>query len=138
MPKNDDALRRARRDLVHPCVNLQRMLAEGTEWKMPGLRSCRTSFPLPLPIRKRQSISASSRRRSPARTSACARLATMLGAIDWGFRVIFVTDALCSSTDETHDAMMTVYLNRFGEQVETVTTETLLESWQGTPQRKVA
>jgi hypothetical protein len=26
--------------------------------------------------------------------------------------------------------MMNIYMNRFGEQVETVTTETLLESWQ--------
>ena len=65
-------------------------------------------------------------------------LATMLGAIDWGFRIILVTDALCSSTDETHDAMMNVYMNRFGEQVEIVTTETLLGSWQGAPQRKIS
>jgi hypothetical protein len=43
-----------------------------------------------------------------------------------GFRVILATDALGSSADETHDAMMAVYLNRFGEQVECVTTETLL------------
>ena len=57
--------------------------------------------------------------------------ATMLGAIDWGFRIILVTDALCSSADETHDAMMNVYMNRFGEQVETVTTQTLLDSWLG-------
>ena len=62
----------------------------------------------------------------------------MLGAIDWGFGVILVTDALCSSADETHDAMMNVYMNRFGEQVETVTTVTLLESWQGRRQRKVS
>ena len=62
-------------------------------------------------------------------TDVCV-LATMLGAIDWGFRVILVTDALCSSADETHDAMMNIYLNRFGEQVETVTTETILESWR--------
>ena len=61
-------------------------------------------------------------------TDVCV-LATMLGAIDWGFRVILVTDALCSSADETHDAMMNVYMNRFGEQVECVTTETLLNSW---------
>ena len=53
----------------------------------------------------------------------------MLGAIDWGFRVILVQDALCSSADETHDAMMDIYMSRFGEQVETVTTETLLENW---------
>jgi nicotinamidase-related amidase len=62
-------------------------------------------------------------------TEVCV-LATMLGAIDWGFRVILVTDALCSSADETHDAMMQVYLNRFGEQVECVTTETLLVAWR--------
>jgi nicotinamidase-related amidase len=63
-------------------------------------------------------------------TDVCV-LATMLGAIDWGFRVILVTDALCSSADETHDAMMDVYMNRFGEQVETVTTQTLLDAWPG-------
>ena len=63
-------------------------------------------------------------------TDVCV-LATMLGAIDWGFRIILVTDALCSSADETHDAMMNVYMNRFGEQVETVTTQTLLDSWLG-------
>ena len=63
-------------------------------------------------------------------TDVCV-LSTLLGAIDWGFRVILVTDALCSSADETHDAMMNVYTNRFGEQAETVTTNTLLESWPG-------
>jgi len=70
-------------------------------------------------------------------TDVCV-LATMLGAIDWGFRVILVTDALCSSADETHDAMMNIYLNRFGEQVETVTTDTLLESWPGSARARVA
>ena len=71
-------------------------------------------------------------------TDVCV-LATMMGAIDWGFRVILVTDALCSSADETHDASMNLYLNRFGEQVETVTTDTLLESWPGIAQaRKVS
>ena len=63
-------------------------------------------------------------------TDVCV-LSTSLGAIDWGFRVILVQDVLCSSADETHDAMMNVYMSRFGEQVETVTTETLLESWHG-------
>lgn len=55
--------------------------------------------------------------------------ATALGAIDWGLRVILVTDALCSSADETHDAMMAVYLSRFGEQIECDTTETLIAEW---------
>src|SRR3954471_24228314 len=65
-------------------------------------------------------------------TDVCV-LATMLGAIDWGFRVILLTDALCSSADETHDAMMDVYMNRFGQQVECVTTQILLESWPADP-----
>ena len=62
-------------------------------------------------------------------TDVCV-LATMLGAIDWGFRVILVTDALCSSADETHDAMMDIYRSRFSEQIETVPTELLLDSWR--------
>jgi nicotinamidase-related amidase len=70
-------------------------------------------------------------------TDVCV-LATMMGAIDWGFRVILVTDALCSSADETHDAMMNVYMNRFGEQVETVTTQTLLDSWPRARSSKVS
>ena len=69
-------------------------------------------------------------------TDVCV-LSTMLGAIDWGFRVILVQDALCSSADETHDAMMDIYMSRFAEQVETVATETLLEHWQGMRPRKV-
>jgi len=69
-------------------------------------------------------------------TDVCA-LSTMLGAIDWGFRVILVQDALCSSADETHDAMMDIYMSRFAEQVETVATETLLEHWQGMRPREV-
>lgn len=62
-------------------------------------------------------------------TDVCV-LATMMGAVDWGFRVILVTDALCSSADETHDAMMSVYTNRFDQQVECVSTATLLDSWR--------
>jgi len=61
-------------------------------------------------------------------TDVCV-LATMLGAIDWGFRVILVTDALCSSADETHDAMMDIYRSRFSEQIETASTELVLYSW---------
>jgi nicotinamidase-related amidase len=60
-------------------------------------------------------------------TDVCV-LATMLGAIERGLRVILVTDALCTSADETRDAMMNFYLNRFGEQVECVTTAILLEA----------
>ena len=34
-------------------------------------------------------------------------LATVIGAVDHGYRVIVVvTDAVCSSSDEGHDAML--------------------------------
>ena len=45
-------------------------------------------------------------------------LATVLDAVDLGFRTIVVEDALCSSFDEGHDALMTLYRNRFSEQIE--------------------
>lgn len=63
-------------------------------------------------------------------TDVCV-LATVLGGIDLGYRVIVVTDALCSSADETHDAVMTLYESRYGQQVETVTAERLLDAWRG-------
>ena len=69
-------------------------------------------------------------------TDVCV-LATVLGAIDWGFRVILVTDALCGSADETHDSMMNIYMNRFGQQIECVTTETLLNSWPGSARARL-
>ena len=41
-----------------------------------------------------------------------------------------VTDAICSSADETHDALLRVYRTRFSEQVEAVTTQEVLDSWR--------
>lgn len=61
-------------------------------------------------------------------TDVCV-LATVLGAVDLGYRIVAVTDALCSSSDETHDAMMKLYHARYGQQVETIDTETALKSW---------
>lgn len=61
-------------------------------------------------------------------TDVCV-LATVLGAIDFGYRVVLVTDALCSSSDATHDALLTVYHQRFAQQVETVEMETVLSNW---------
>lgn len=62
-------------------------------------------------------------------TDVCV-LATVLGAVDRGYRIVAVTDALCSSSDETHDAMLTLYHNRYGQQVETLETEAVLAEWR--------
>jgi nicotinamidase-related amidase len=160
---------------VHLCVDMQRMFAEGTEWKMPWLDRVlpnilsitppTQNFTRFIPARKKPGQGVGMWRHyyerwgsmtidqlgaemielvpdlakfvPPARTydkhvyspwtgsnlhqqlrsagsdtviitggetDVCV-LATMLGAIDWGFRIILVTDALCSSVDETHDAI---------------------------------
>ncbi|GJE40893.1 cysteine hydrolase family protein [Methylobacterium soli] len=61
-------------------------------------------------------------------TDVCV-LSTVLGAVDCGYRVVVVTDALCSSSDLAHDALLTLYRSRYGQQVETVSTRTVLENW---------
>ena len=63
-----------------------------------------------------------------AETDVCV-LATVLGAVDRGYRVVIPTDALCSSSDHTHDAMLTLYRERYGQQVEAVTADQILRSW---------
>ena len=66
---------------------------------------------------------------SGAETDVCV-LATVLDAVDLGFRVVIVEDALCSSSDAGHDALMTMYRNRFAEQIELVRAEELPELWR--------
>ncbi len=63
-----------------------------------------------------------------AETDVCV-LATVLGAVDRGYRVVLATDALCSSSDRTHDALLTLYRERYGQQVETATAAEVLRCW---------
>jgi nicotinamidase-related amidase len=65
---------------------------------------------------------------SGAETDMCV-LATVLNAVDLGYRVIVSADAICSSVDSTHDALMTLYSRRFAEQIELTDTQTILENW---------
>lgn len=65
---------------------------------------------------------------SGGETDVCV-LATVLGAVDRGFRVVLAIDALCSSADATHDALMELYLSRFSEQIEAATTAEILHNW---------
>jgi nicotinamidase-related amidase len=49
--------------------------------------------------------------------------------VDLGMRVVLPEDALCSSADETHEALLTLYRKRFGQQIETASTDTILACW---------
>jgi nicotinamidase-related amidase len=55
-------------------------------------------------------------------TDMCV-LATVLGAIDLGYKVIIVRDALCSAMDETHDAVLKLYRKRFSQQIESMSAD---------------
>jgi nicotinamidase-related amidase len=58
-------------------------------------------------------------------TDICV-LAAVLGAVDRGYRVILVADALCGSVDQTHEALLGLYRTRFSEQIETARLDEVL------------
>jgi nicotinamidase-related amidase len=62
-------------------------------------------------------------------TDVCV-LATVLGAVDRGFRVVLAEDCLCSSSDQTHDALLTLYTRRFSQQIEVAPSEEILDRWR--------
>ena len=65
---------------------------------------------------------------SGSETDVCV-LATVLSAVDLGYRVIVVRDAVCSSSDEGHDMLLRLYHTRFSEQIETADAATILSRW---------
>lgn len=66
---------------------------------------------------------------SGSETDVCV-LATVLDAVDLGYRVIVVSDAICSSSDEGHDMLLRLYQTRYSEQIETADAAAILQQWQ--------
>jgi nicotinamidase-related amidase len=64
-----------------------------------------------------------------SRNGVCV-LSTILTAIDLGYRIIVVKNALCSSADESRDALLGLYARRFDLQVELADADELLALWK--------
>jgi nicotinamidase-related amidase len=61
-------------------------------------------------------------------TDVCV-LAAVMDAVDAGYRVVLAEDALCSVSDESHDAMLRHFGSRFSQQIELASSEEILAGW---------
>src|SRR5258708_3934331 len=66
---------------------------------------------------------------SGSETDVCV-LASVLVAVDHGFRVVLARDALCSSSDKAHDASLALYRQGFDLQIELADSQEILETWK--------
>jgi nicotinamidase-related amidase len=61
-------------------------------------------------------------------TDVCV-LATVLDAVDLGYRVVIASDALCSVSDQAHDNLLKHYSERFQQQIEVASSAAILDAW---------
>lgn len=67
---------------------------------------------------------------SGGETDVCV-LGAVLGAVDCGYSIILVKDAICSTSDETHDASLALFGRRFSNQLRLADTDEVLRWWKG-------
>jgi nicotinamidase-related amidase len=66
---------------------------------------------------------------SGGETDMCV-LAAVLGAVDFGYRTVLVSDAVCSASDASHDAMLDLFRRRYGQHVEIANAAEVAELWR--------
>jgi nicotinamidase-related amidase len=66
---------------------------------------------------------------SGSETDVCV-LSSILAAVDYGYRIIIAEDAVCSSSDEGHDALIGLFNQRFDIQLEPAKVEIILDAWK--------
>lgn len=66
---------------------------------------------------------------SGSETDVCV-LATVLAAVDLGYRVVIAEDAVCSSSDTGHDALLTMYRKRLSVQIEIAPVDKIVSAWR--------
>ncbi|SEP42852.1 Isochorismatase family protein [Methylobacterium sp. ap11] len=122
IPTQTDALPNGPLDkrAVPVCVDMPNLFAEETDSNTPrmepGLKSA-------VQARRAETLVITC-----GETDICVP-ASVLGAFDRRDRIVLAADGVCSSSDETHDAMMTLYGQRFGRQLEVATVDRILHNW---------
>jgi len=62
-------------------------------------------------------------------TDVCV-LSSVLSAVDLGYRLVIASDAICSSSDKAHDALLELYQRRFDIQIEVSDTSEIIDAWR--------
>ena len=66
---------------------------------------------------------------SGGETDVCV-MAAVLGAVDLGYSIILLKDAICSTSDATHDASLEVLGSRFSAQIRIASVGDVLDWWR--------
>ena len=66
---------------------------------------------------------------SGGETDVCV-LATVLSAVDLGYRAVLARGALCSSSDQSHDAILELHRQRLDIQIGVLDLEEILHEWR--------
>lgn len=56
--------------------------------------------------------------------------ATVIGAVDRGYRVVLAADGVCSTSDATHESLLHLCRSRFSQQIEVAWIDEIIDAWR--------